>query len=201
MKKTLSLATALTLSLGITAAAQAAFINGSLSFTGDFTSIPGTIVNDANFFDIASVLATTGTGDFFGISGSATSFGDLDLNNPATTLYGIGGFSFDLTEITGVTRTPLSCQGGLCTDDIKVNLKGIVSGNGYDPTIFLGTWTGNGSCGGSGSSCTSPPSASWSSSLTAIGQAPQPVPAPGALAMLGLGMIGFGAARRKARKA
>ncbi len=200
MKKIASLGAAVALSLGMSAAAQAAFINGSISFTGDFDGIPGDIVNDANLFSIFSASATSATGDFAGLSGAADSFGDLNLTAPGGTLYSIGGFDFLLDAIGTVTRVPLSCSSiGLCTDSITVEVSGTVTGTGFDPTVFAGTWTANGSCGGSGSSCTGAPSASWSSSLTALGINPNPpqVPAPGALAMLGLGMIGFAGARRR----
>ena len=201
MKQLASIAAVSLLSLGLSTPATAAFISGSLSFSGGFDTIPGDIVNDATFFDITSPTDPTksDSGDFAGIPPEAAVASDLNTNSSAgTVIYTVAGFTFTLSSISNIDPTALSCStGGLCDDDISFDLKGIVSGNGFDPTLFEGGWTAQGSCQGSGSSCEQNVTASWSSSLTALGQQPPSVPEPGTLALLSLGMIGFGAARRR----
>jgi hypothetical protein len=202
MKQLASIAAASLLSLGLSTSVNAAFINGSLSFGNTFDSLPGEIVNNATVFDITSPTAPTsaGTGDFAGVPPTPAIASDIDINNAAgTVIYSVSGFTFTLASIANVQSDALDCNAlSLCSDDIAFDITGLVTGNGFDASLFAGTWTAQGSCAGNNGDCTdlATASASWSSSLTALGSAPS-VPEPGTLALLSLGMIGFGVARRR----
>lgn len=205
MKQLASIAAASLLSLGLSAPVSAAFINGSLSFGNTFDSLPGEIVNNATFFEITSPTAPTsaGTGDFAGVPPTPAIASDIDINSAAgTVIYSVDGFTFTLSSISNVQTTALDCNDiGLCSDDIAFDITGTVSAAGFDDSLFAGSWTAQGSCAGSDASCSNleNASASWSSSLTALGQSvpPPSVPEPGTLALLSLGMVGFGVARRR----
>lgn len=191
--------------------AQAAFINGSISFSDGFDTLPTTgasIVSDLTVFDIdednISIASPT---DAFEDTTAATGF-DFDITNLPTDFFHTTptNFSFSLTNavVDPSGTDALSCRDGLCADSIKLDVAGIVSALGFDDTQFLGIWTGNGSCLESTESngeCGSAITASWSVSLTATGGSPPAVPEPATTALFGFGLAlaGIGRIRRKTR--
>jgi uncharacterized repeat protein (TIGR01451 family) len=108
--------------------------------------------------------------------------GNFDTGGPfGGTVYTYGGFTFQLLNVTNIDRTNvLSVTNPFIPDQLSdalvFSISGTVSGNGFDPTPFLGTWTGQGACTGDvppppTPTCTSNVTSSWSVSIVALGGA------------------------------
>jgi hypothetical protein len=188
--------------------ASAIFVTGSISFSDGFetTVAPptGSIVSGLTSFDLEAVGAISGSnGAFVGLNNpTGAGVSDFSFAGLPSAFYTAGTFSFELFTIANVDSTPLSCNAqGLCNDALTFDVAGSVSGPGFDPTLFLGSWSANGSCLGAGTTCQSNVTASWSSSISAVGrEAPPPppsVPEPSTLALMGLILAGLAVATKR----
>lgn len=200
LKKLTLTAAAGVLSVGLSANANAAFINGTLSFADGLNTL-GNIVSDLTVFELGDpTLAFGGTGAFVGANNMVADVEDLDTSSPAgIDIFAVDGFTFTLSSVALDERDPPNCAGGSCTDRIEFDMTGTVSGNGFETTAFTGNFTANGSCVQAGSSGRCQPdtqSGSWSASIVALG-AEVPVPVPGTLGLIGIGLLGLRLARRR----
>jgi len=162
--------------LGLSGIASAVPITGTIKFGGDltfdFASNSVDIIGDDAF------VTADPTGSFSGYvsAGDIATYNDFIYSpfSAVTPLWSIGGFSFDLNQIITISEFTVAATG---QQYLFLSGSGIFYGNGFDKTY--GDWT-----------------------FSADGQKGQfafssvNVPEPGTALLLGVGLLGIGAARR-----
>jgi uncharacterized repeat protein (TIGR01451 family)/MYXO-CTERM domain-containing protein len=166
--------------------AQAVSVNGSISFANGGLTVPAvpstSITNQMTTITQGTPVPTACSGDFStapiacDLAGAVTG-GTFDTGGPfGGTVYTYGGFTFQLQNVLAIDRANVLHVNDpflptLLSDSLNFVVAGTVSGNGFDPTPFLGVWTGQGACTGTPfpPTCTADVTASWSVSITALG--------------------------------
>lgn len=153
-------------------------ITGTATATGvDFK--PNLFIVNSKTGSFSSVVSTVGTitdFQFDPVLGINDGFDGITAVSSIVDFWTIDGFSFELTSISkGFTNDPSTF---LVLEGI-----GKMSGNGFDTTA--GTWLLTGNTNKNGTF-------SWSAGSTSV-------PEPGMLALLGIGLVGFAASRKRIR--
>ena len=188
MNKFRKLAVGALLALGISSA-QAVPIVGTLDMGGGAYALDasGAIVTDASQavaidFQPNNFRVLSASDDFSGLLfqiGDIQDFAFDPFAGPISAFWTVGDFSFELTNVVrGATNDPAKF--------LVLNGSGTIRAVGFDDTFatwsFTGDTTGNGSF-------------SWNATSGAVST---PVPEPGTLALLSLGVIGL-VLRKKTR--
>ncbi len=188
------------------APAHAMQINGGLTVSGNLNNgfVPcagGGIVQNCDSIEpkvLELAIVGGGTGDFLGITFGETLGWVFATPGLVADEIAIPGFAFDIVNAGPFFQGPLLCSTGACADTLIIEISGIVTGAGFDPTVFTGTLTLAGACNGATIEGNCDPAAIYSGgysySLAVLGVA---APEPGTLLLIGVAIAGLGFVRRR----
>ncbi|MEJ6078751.1 hypothetical protein MT391_09450 [Vibrio sp. 1-Bac 57] len=170
MKKLFALFTSAAL-LFVVSTASAVPIDGTINFTGGSSSTSNALVTEVTSVTFNTQKVNVATGDFSAagiLHDDAVMFTNLNPIAAQTSLWSVGGFTFDLVNVLSNNIYAGSA--------IVISGTGIVKAIGFDDTFF--TWL-----------YTSQTGKNQSFSASSI-------PAPAGTALLGLTLLAFGLSRR-----
>jgi hypothetical protein len=187
------------------APANAMPINGAVTVSDTFNSafLPcpggGIVQNCDSVEHLGAGNTGGGTLDFLGTSGAGNAtlldwvFATPGLLADEIT---IPGFAFDITSAGPIVQGPLLCGAGACADALIIEMSGIVTGAGFDPTVFTGTLTLTGACNGATIAGNCNPAAIYSGGYSyRLAVLRIAAPEPGTLLLIGVAIAGLGFVR------
>jgi hypothetical protein len=186
MKNILKLGVAVAVAAALTQSIQAIPVNGNIGFTGGVTYDTSSAATATEVTSWIAPIATLRSGAFLAVpfatpatfTSSVWTFSSTGINP----FWSVGGFTFQLLS------SFVFQQGGTpgSTGFVVVDGTGIVSGNGYDPTVMSWSFTSQDPKSG-----TNPDSWTFSASASSV-------PDGGATVMLlGIALSGVALLRRK----
>jgi hypothetical protein len=206
MNKMIKLAGIAAVVLCLTQSIYATSIIGSIGFSGSVVynngTDPGTATAVTSWISpvVSGVTGTFATPSPFAIANHAPvtfAHGNWNFNTPTTSpinnFWSVGGFMFELLTSFVVTEVPTEVVSGVTIYGyVVVDGTGMVSGNGYTPTVM--SWTFSSYDPATGSNPTSWTFGAQDSTLAA----PSAVPDGGStVLLLGLGLAGVALLRKK----
>jgi hypothetical protein len=181
LKITLAALAATLMACAFVPQANAAMINGAITFSGGATYDTMSLATATRVNNFSDVVVQSNEGDFSSVAvGTSVTMGSPWVFSPSTStpgLWSVGGFTYDLTSATVVFQS---------SDFLAITGTGTISGNGFDATP--GVWNFS----------SQTPSANGIFSFSAGTASQGGVPDSGTtVALLGLGLAGVELIRRR----
>jgi len=178
---------ALALMIGLTKTVSALpYIQGAVNFGSPVANIQIPTMNSATFIGTpAFTVITPATGDFNSSLGSGGTATNITNNLPMSGLLSFNGFTVDVSSYLGPNAWVItSLLGGI--DFVSLAFDGVVKKAGFEDTAVKGALSAQYSSGYNANT-----TIAWSGNLTSQ------VPEPMTFGLIGAGLIGIAALRRR----